>query len=100
MRAVNRSVPLVVLASTSDSFAEEVASRLRSAGNIVYVTHSADGCLRVATSVGPDIVLLDPRLPAHLEQLLRAHPVSARAQILHLTQVEAQPVPKGVLHAA
>jgi DNA-binding response OmpR family regulator len=89
-----------VLASTSDLFAEEVASRLRRAGNVVYVTHSVDGCLRVATSIGPDIVLLDPRMPQHLEDLLRAHPTSAQAQILHLSEVSAPRVVGPVLHAA
>src|SRR5438067_2279726 len=67
-----RSVPLIVIASTSSPLAEEVATRLRRAGNVVYITHSAEGCLRVATSVLPDVVLLDPRLPPRLERLFRA----------------------------
>jgi DNA-binding response OmpR family regulator len=82
-----RNVPLNVVASTSDAYAEDVASRLRRDGNVVYVTHSAEGCLRVATSVAPDVVLLDPRLPHRLEDLLHAHPASAQSQILHLTTV-------------
>jgi DNA-binding response OmpR family regulator len=68
-----------------------VASQLRREGYVVYVTRSADGCLRVATSVRADIILLDPRLPARLERLLKAHPVSASARILHLS---AEGVPK------
>jgi hypothetical protein len=76
-----------------------VAHRLRNAGNVVYVAHSPEGCLRVATSVGPDVVLLDPAFPARLESLLRAHPVSARAQILHL-EPSAVPVVEHALHAA
>ena len=96
----HRSVPLIVIASTSTPLAEEVAARLRRAGNVVYVTHSPEGCLRVATSVLPDVVLLDPRLPPRLEKLLRAHPSSAAAQILHLTQANLSGLERRVLHAA
>ena len=67
------------------------------------MTHSAAGCLRVATSIGPDVVLLDPALrTARVEQLLRAHPVSARAQVLHLDAAALGSARKGakVLSAA
>jgi AmiR/NasT family two-component response regulator len=95
-----RSVPLIVVASTSGPYAENVAARLRQDGSVVYVTHSMHGCLRVATSVAPDMVLLDPEFPPRLEQLLNAHPTSARATVLHLTKERAaRPVPV-VLHAA
>jgi CheY-like chemotaxis protein len=80
-----RSVPLIVVASASAALAEDIAARLRRDGNVVYVTHSAAGCLRVATSIAPDVILLDPQLPRRLEDLLHAHPASARAHILHLT---------------
>ncbi|MCA1648019.1 MAG: hypothetical protein LC797_21995 [Chloroflexi bacterium] len=95
-----RSVPLIVVASDSPSFGEDVAARLRREGSVVYVTHSAQGCLRVATSVRPDIVLLDPRLPARLESLLHAHPNSAGASILHLTLEKIPRATPAVLHAA
>ena len=86
-----RHVPLVVIASTSTALADSVASQLRREGNVVYVTHSAEGCLRVATSVGPDVVLLDPALPDRLERLLKAHPTSAAARVLHLSDEAARP---------
>jgi hypothetical protein len=86
-----RRVPLVLVASTASALAESVAAQLRREGNVVYVAHSADGCLRVATSVGPDVVLLDPALPPRLEQLIRAHPTSAGAQILHLSDSLPRP---------
>lgn len=83
---------LIVVASESAQVAEDIAARLRRAGRVVYVTHSAEGCLRVATSVGPDVVLLDPRLRTpRIEQLLHAHPVSARARIMHLETLQAAP---------
>jgi DNA-binding response OmpR family regulator len=82
------------------SFAEDVAARLRRDGSVVYVTHSAQGCLRVATSIAPDVVLLDPALPRRLETLLNAHPTSSRARILHIPE-ETVPRPAPlVLHAA
>src|SRR5262249_58798323 len=86
-----RDVPLILIASPSGQFAESVASQLRHDGNVVYVAHSAEGCLRVATSVGPDLVLLDPSLPPRLERLLKAHPTSADAQILHLSDNVPRP---------
>ena len=95
-----RSVPLIVVASTSGAYAEDVAARLRQDGSVVYVTHSMNGCLRVATSIAPDLVLLDPEFPPRLEELLNAHPTSAHAQVLHLrAERVAQPAPV-VLHAA
>jgi hypothetical protein len=79
-----RDVLLIVVASASASVAEDVAERLRHDGSVVYVTHSAAGCLRVATNISPDMVILDPALSGRLEGLLRAHPSSASAQILQL----------------
>lgn len=95
-----RSVPLIVVASASAALAEDVATRLRRNGSVVYVAHSLQGCLRVATSVGPDVVLLDPALPRRLEQLLSAHPTSASATILHLSGETVPRAAPMVLHAA
>jgi DNA-binding response OmpR family regulator len=82
----SRRQPVILVASARQGVADEVVARLRSDGATAYAAHSAHGCLRVATSIGPDIVLLDPALPGRLEQLLHAHPVSARAQVLHLSE--------------
>ncbi len=95
-----RKVPVIVVASTSATLGEDVAARLRRNGSVVYVTHSAHGCLRVATSIGPDVVLLDPALPSRLMRLLQAHPTSARARILHLTAETFPRQTTRVLHAA
>ena len=85
---IDRHVPLVIIASLKAALADSVAVQLRHDGNVVYITHSADGCLRVATSVRADVVLLDPDLPnrGRLERLLKAHPISTSAQILHLSE--------------
>jgi|SRR4051794_41017372 hypothetical protein len=85
-----RTQPLVVVASGTPGEAERVVARLRQAGALAYATHSAEGCLRVATSVRPDVVLIDPRLHARqrLERLLRAHPSSAQARVHPITATE------------
>ncbi|MBV9543168.1 MAG: hypothetical protein JOY61_02190 [Chloroflexi bacterium] len=80
-----RTVPLIVVASPAGYVADQVAARLRRDGAVVYATHSQGGCLRVATSIAPDMVLLDPVLPKRLEQLLRAHPATANARIVQLS---------------
>ena len=100
-----RSNPLIVVASTSAALADRLAASLRRDGSTVYITHSAQGCLRVATSVGPDMVVLDPALATgRVEGLLRAHPSSAKARIVHLddqgTFMPRVVKPERVLHAA
>jgi len=83
----SRRSPLIVVASAVPGTAERTVARLRQDGAVAYAAHSADGCLRVATSIGPDVILLDPLLEhrAHLMRLLRAHPTSARAHVQPLT---------------
>ena len=75
---------VILVASARGNRADEIAGRLRRDGAVVLTAHSFEGCLRVATSVGPDLVVLDSDLPARLEKLLHAHPVSARARVVHL----------------
>ena len=72
---------LVVIASPHKARADQLAGKLREHGLVVYVLRTTDGCLRVATAVGPDAVLLDPDFPPRVEQLLRAHPISGAALI-------------------
>jgi hypothetical protein len=91
----SRQVPLVVVGCASAAMANSAAAQLRRQGNVVYVTHSADGCLRVAVSVEPDMILLDSAFPGRVEKLLKAHPASAHAQVFHLpddlSRVSEQP---------
>jgi hypothetical protein len=58
----SRGVPLVVLGAFDRPAALPLAAPLRGEGAIVLVAEGDRDCLRVATSVSPDIVLLDPRL--------------------------------------
>ena len=99
-----RSNPLIVVASTSAALADRLAASLRRDGSTVYITHSAQGCLRVATSVAPDMVVLDPALAGRVEGLLHAHPSSARARIVHFDDIDVLTPravkPERLLHAA
>jgi DNA-binding response OmpR family regulator len=83
-----RAGSIILVASTDAALADRIAEQMRMNGSVACTAHSADGCLRVATAIGPDVVLLDPRLPTRtgLERLLKAHPVSAGADILHLQE--------------
>ena len=87
MMQLARSQPLIVIASATPGAAEGMAARLRRDGAIAYATHSAQGCLRVATSVRPYVVVIDPALQARgwLMRLLRAHPSSAHAALRPMT---------------
>jgi CheY-like chemotaxis protein len=88
-----RPVPLILVASASSALADSVASQLRREGNVVYVAHSAEGCLRVAASVGPDVILMDAALGnvRRYERLIKAHPMCAGAQVLHLSERMPRP---------
>ena len=77
-----RQKPTVVVVLGLDQQQTDAESaRLRGQGAVVMRAHDAGGCLRVATSVGPDRIVLDRRVQGRLLQLLKAHPVSATAEI-------------------
>jgi len=76
--------PLVLVASADAELTDRLVENVRRSGSVACAARSEAGCLRVATAVGPDVVLLDSRLPSRLEGLLRAHPVSGAANIVRL----------------
>ncbi len=78
--------PLVLVASENTGVAAGLVDYVRSSGSVACVARSERGCLRVATAVGPDVVLLDASLPSRLEGLLRAHPVSGSASIVRVSE--------------
>jgi CheY-like chemotaxis protein len=78
--------PVVVVASEDAETAERLLEHVRRTGSVACAARSEAGCLRVATSVNPDVVLLDSHLPSRLEGLLRAHPVSGAANIVRLPE--------------
>ena len=90
-----RTIPLLVIGVASREASEPLATVMREEGAFVLITEGERACLRVATSVGPDVVLLDPRLPRTLLSLLRAHPMSRRAQI-SVSKALATPVVQNV----
>jgi CheY-like chemotaxis protein len=105
-----RQTPLIVVASDNGAAAEALVAQLRSEGAVAYATRGAQGCLRMATSIAPDYVLLDAALPPRVEKLLKAHPASASADVMrwsnghlpeHLPWSAPQPArPTPVFHLA
>lgn len=71
----------MVIGAVDRARAEDLAAMLRGEGAVVVIAGGERACLRVATSVRPDVVLLDPQLSRGLLSLLRAHPQSNAAQI-------------------
>lgn len=80
-RRTNREVPLVLLGGTDPAALQRLALLMRQEGMGVALALGERGCLRVATALSPDIILLDPRLPRALLNLLRAHPLAKHADI-------------------
>lgn len=77
----NRATPLVLLGVTEYASAEPIAMLLKREGMGLAFALGERACVRVAAAVSPDIILLDPRLPRPLLNLLRAHPLSKDAQV-------------------
>jgi len=72
---------LVLVAVTQDPLAQQCVGAWANAGAITMRAHDAQSCVRVATAVGPDVIVLDQRLPGRLAGLLKAHPVSRTARL-------------------
>ena len=87
----DRARPLVLIATPDGDLAERLVRDVRASGYIACRASSADGCLRVATSVGPDILLLDPRLADRLRGMLRSHPATARSKIVPIATGPVSP---------
>ena len=77
----HRTIPLIVLGTTDRGSAERLAALLRGEDASVAIAVGERACLRVATALGPDVLLLDRRLPRSLLSLLRAHPLCRQAQV-------------------
>jgi hypothetical protein len=77
---VQRRVPLIVVAGREGT--EALVECLRAEGAVVYETRTPGGCLRVATAVRPDMIVLPRGFPRRLARLLQQHPTSAGAKIV------------------
>jgi hypothetical protein len=75
-----RQMPLIVVAGREGTAA--LVECLRAQGALVYLTHTPEGCLRVATSVRPDLLLLPRDFPHRVVRLLQQHPTSQGARIV------------------
>jgi DNA-binding response OmpR family regulator len=72
-----RTTPLVVVGTTDRTAAQPVAATMRAEGAVVVVAEGDRACLRAATSLSPDVVLLNPRLSPGLLGLLKRYPLVA-----------------------
>lgn len=86
MQSHSPHTPVVLVASTSEAVADSLAEQLRHQGRVAYAAHSTDGCLRMATSVGPDLVLMDASISQRVKSLLKAHPTTARTAVMSLSE--------------
>jgi hypothetical protein len=80
-RKRSREVPLVLLGGIDPAALRRLARVMHQEGMGVAGALGDRACLRVAAALSPDIILLDPRLPRALLNLLRAHPLSKSAHI-------------------
>jgi len=81
MQSSRRQRAMVVVMGLDRAQVEVETEHWRGLGAVVVKTRDAGGCLRISTSVGPDVIVLDRRVPERLVRLLRAHPVSSDARI-------------------
>ena len=75
---------LVVVASPSDARADSATHHVADLyfDLVVYRVRGTASCLRVATAIGPDLVLIDGLCTRTLEGMLRSHPTSAAARLV------------------
>ena len=90
MQATRRNRPLVLVLAADPATVACTVNFWRDQGAIVVHARDDGGCLRVATAVGPDIIILDDTASSRLLKLLAAHPVSGRA-LIHWVQENAGP---------
>jgi xanthine/CO dehydrogenase XdhC/CoxF family maturation factor len=82
MQAIHRITPLVLVGVIGDALAERCVRDWADTGAVIVRAHDAQGCLRVATSAGPDVIVLDPRFSSRVVALLKAHPISRSARLV------------------
>lgn len=93
-----REVPLVLVAGTEPVALQSLARLMKREGMGVAGALGDRACLRVAAALSPDMILLDPRLPRTLLNLLRAHPLSKSAYI-GWSEALARPAGVGFTHS-
>jgi DNA-binding IclR family transcriptional regulator len=92
MQPTRRNRPLVLVLGADPSPAACIVNFWRDQGAVVVHVRDDAGCLRVATAVGPDVIVLANTASGRLLKLLAAHPVSARARIERLPEHATAPV--------
>ena len=80
-----RARSIVLVASPDHALADRLVADVARSGAVACRARSAAGCLRVATAVGPDLVLLDASLSRRLEGMLQSHPATAATAIVRVS---------------
>jgi hypothetical protein len=86
-----RARRLVIVASEAPGVADDWATHLVQAGWMAVPARSPRGCLRLATALGPDTILVDDTFPASIERLIAAHPTSRQARLFRLAALRGRP---------
>ena len=85
-RPRRRAKPLALVATGDEVLHRRLVQLAERLGYASCRARTTDGCLRVATAIGPDVVLMDDRWPMGLERLLRAHPAFVASEIVRVSR--------------
>src|SRR5579864_3804297 len=91
MHPMYRNKPLVLVLAADPAVAADLTEFWHGLGAVVVHACDEGGCLRVATAVGPDVIVVDHSASRRLLRLIGAHPVSARAQLECVEEAATHP---------
>jgi len=75
---------VVIVVGPDPTRARRLMTAFRERGMVTYRARTTKGCLRVATSVQPDLIVVEPKFPDRFARLLRCHPASASARLVRM----------------
>jgi hypothetical protein len=79
-----RARPVVLVCTADSELTAQLVARVSVAGLVAHAAHGATGCLRVATAVAPDVVLVDASVPNRVIDMLRSHPACRTTDVVRL----------------
>lgn len=91
MHPTRRKKPLVLVLATDPAVAAGLAEFWHGLGAVVVRARDEGRCLRVATAVGLDVMVVDHCASRRLLRRIGAHPVSARARLDWVEEAAALP---------
>jgi CheY-like chemotaxis protein len=79
-----RARALVLVCTAHADLTQQLLAQVSAANLVACVAHGVAGCLRVATAVGPDLIVVDASVPGRVIDMLRSHPSCRTARIIRL----------------